>query len=106
MQRTDTRSRFRLAGPALALLTLAVLAAALPPPAAAAVPPGIPLTWGRNHGGQLGDGTFTDSSVPLPVANLGNVVAVTGGDKHSLVMKTDGTVWAWGANFAGQLGNG
>ena len=34
------------------------------------------------------------------------VVAVAGGYAHSLALKTDGTVWAWGANYAGQLGDG
>ena len=36
---------------------------------------------------------------------LSNVVAIAGGDSHSLALKGDGTVWAWGANFYGQLGN-
>jgi len=29
-----------------------------------------------------------------------------GGDAHSIALKSDGTVWAWGANAYGQLGNG
>lgn len=93
-------------GPALALCALALLTTALRPPAAAAVPAGVPLAWGRNHGGQLGNGTLSDSATPMQVLNISNVVAVSGGDKHSLALRADGTVWSWGANFAGQLGNG
>jgi alpha-tubulin suppressor-like RCC1 family protein len=62
--------------------------------------------WGCNRYGQLGDGTLTDSAIPLQVSGLDQVVAVAGGADHSLALKRDGTVWAWGLNSAGQLGIG
>jgi RHS repeat-associated protein len=42
----------------------------------------------------------------VKVHNLSGVVAIAGGGYHSLAIKTNGTVWAWGYNLAGQLGDG
>lgn len=68
---------------------------------------GTVWTWGFNNVGQLGDGTNTSSNVPLQVPGLTDVVAVAGGSYyHSLVLKNDGTVWGWGYNYHGQLGDG
>ena len=63
--------------------------------------------WGYNNEGQLGDGTQTNrsSAYQLPVAAIANVVAVAAGSNHTLALKSDGTVWAWGRNVEGQLGN-
>ena len=43
---------------------------------------------------------------PVQVQGLSSVVAVAAGDRHSLALKSDGTVWAWGSNDYGQLGDG
>ena len=43
---------------------------------------------------------------PRPVAGVTDVVAVAAGKFHSLALRRDGTVWAWGSNYFGQLGNG
>src|SRR5207248_15835 len=72
---------------------------------------GTVWAWGVNGYGQLGDGTTTNSSTPVQVRDLSGgylsgVVAVAGGDLHSLALKSDGTVWAWGYNGDGELGNG
>lgn len=64
--------------------------------------------FGENATGELGDGTNNDSNVPVSTG-LTNVIAVSaGGDQleaHSMALKSDGTVWAWGSNIYGQLGN-
>jgi RHS repeat-associated protein len=62
--------------------------------------------WGDNLKGELGNGTTTNSTVPVPVSNLTGVTAVAAGDSDSFALKSDGTVWAWGLNSHGQLGNG
>lgn len=64
--------------------------------------------WGLNTNGQLGDGTFTDSNIPVQVVNtfLTNATAISAGSLFSLAIRNDGTVWAWGINAAGELGIG
>lgn len=93
---------------------LGVVAVSAAPPAAGApnrtAPAGAAVSWGDNVSGELGVGTGTNSATPLQVAGLaGDVAAVAAGSTHSLALTTHGgssTVWAWGANDAGQLGNG
>ena len=54
--------------------------------------------WGWNYYGQLGDGSNTDSSVPVAVAGIGTATAVAiGGDSCALL--AGGTVKCWGANL-------
>jgi alpha-tubulin suppressor-like RCC1 family protein len=65
--------------------------------------------WGLNSDGELGNGSatpYSGLSTPGQVVNLSHVVSVAGGDDHSLALRSDGTVWAWGNNGWGQLGNG
>src|SRR4030065_63784 len=64
------------------------------------------LAWGDNQYGQLGDGTFIDSSIPIRASVFVDVVEVSGGDFHTIILRKDGTVWAWGLNNFGQLGDG
>lgn len=64
-------------------------------------------TWGKNDRGQLGDGTNVSSNTPTRVAGLyGKATAIAAGLAFVLALKSDGTVWGWGDDFQGQLGNG
>jgi alpha-tubulin suppressor-like RCC1 family protein len=69
---------------------------------------GTVWAWGNNGYGQLGDGTFTNRryDTPVQVMNLSGVIALSVGSQHTLALKQDGTVWAWGYNDYGQLGDG
>jgi len=64
--------------------------------------------WGVGDSGQRGDGTFNNiSTVPVAVVGLSNAVAVAARGYHSCALLLgDGTVWCWGRNVDGQLGNG
>ncbi|HEX3784195.1 MAG TPA: hypothetical protein VHX38_31440 [Pseudonocardiaceae bacterium] len=64
--------------------------------------------WGRNDRGQVGDGGNETQLSPVRVKGLENVEirSFIGGYFHSLVLATDGTVWTWGNNDSGQLGDG
>lgn len=62
--------------------------------------------WGRNNRGQLGDGTTTDASIPVPVVGVGDAVSLALGDEHSCAVRSTGELVCWGSNFGGQLGNG
>ncbi len=65
--------------------------------------------WGDNDLGQLGNGTYVQSKVPVAVTTgaLANktVIAISAGTGHALAACSDGTVAAWGQNSYGQLGN-
>lgn len=63
--------------------------------------------FGWNLDGQLGDGTKTDSSVPVKVVGLGGPAKkVSVGFVHSCALRVDGFVVCWGYGFEGQLGHG
>jgi alpha-tubulin suppressor-like RCC1 family protein len=64
-------------------------------------------TWGGNSEGQLGDGTFSSRVIPEPVNGIGTlfIASAVAGDGYGMVLGTDGSVWAWGADYHGQLGN-
>ncbi|HEY3265839.1 MAG TPA: hypothetical protein VGM37_02845, partial [Armatimonadota bacterium] len=61
-------------------------------------------SFGENEHGQIGDGTTVDRLTPVTVNGLTNVIAVSAGEDHSLALRSDGTVWAWGRGAYGELG--
>ncbi len=68
---------------------------------------GAVWTWGANNVGQLGIGSSGgSSSVPVKVASLAGITDIAAGDAHALAVRVDGTVWSWGLQSAGQLGDG
>jgi alpha-tubulin suppressor-like RCC1 family protein len=64
--------------------------------------------WGRNEQGQLGDGTYIDRTVPGPVAMPAGVrfVEMTARGRGACGLAEEGTIYCWGGNFSGQLGDG
>lgn len=68
---------------------------------------GTIFTWGANYNGQLGTGTPSAPVLaPVPVPGLSGITAIAAGVQHSLALRGDGTVFAWGGNAEGQVGNG
>ncbi len=70
--------------------------------------------WGLNDVGELGNGTTNFVANPVPAkilvdkfgAGFSNIVMVSARDYHNIAVKSDGSVWMWGANDQGQCGDG
>ena len=63
--------------------------------------------WGHNVDGELGDGSFKDSSIPVDVQGLSSgVLAIGAGTGHTCAVTMEGGVKCWGGNAFGQLGDG
>lgn len=67
--------------------------------------------WGLNQSGQLGDGTHENRSAPVRIGSDQNWASVSTSHNafemdHTVGLKLDGTLWAWGNNYTGQLGIG
>ena len=74
---------------------------------------GTVWAWGDNGYGKLGDGTTTPRLTPVqvkdpadPTGVLTGVIRVAAASRHSMALKANGTVWTWGYNYSGQLGDG
>jgi Tol biopolymer transport system component/alpha-tubulin suppressor-like RCC1 family protein len=67
---------------------------------------GAAYCWGVNNVGQLGNGTTTSSTVPVPVSGGLTFLVVNAGFAHVAAVATGGVGYAWGSNGQGQLGDG
>jgi hypothetical protein len=74
----------------------------------AASPDGPVWAWGKNDFGQVGDGTNTNSNIPVLTSLPAGVTAkaIATGGFHSQAIGSDNRLYAWGNNQAGELGNG
>lgn len=65
-------------------------------------------SWGSNNEAQLGDGTLVDKLIPTQIGTETNwlTISVSAQGNHVIGLKTNGTIWSWGRNVQGQLGNG
>ncbi|WP_284641837.1 RCC1 domain-containing protein [Paenibacillus silviterrae] len=67
--------------------------------------------WGNGPFGELGYGSVSESATPIIVkdqtdSELTDIIQVAAGSNHALALRSDGKVFAWGANYSGQLGDG
>ncbi|MBI5640929.1 MAG: hypothetical protein HZA17_10935, partial [Nitrospirae bacterium] len=65
--------------------------------------------WGQQYSGKIANGTQTEYhyfSRPTQIGIENNWFAVAAGGAHSVALKSDGTLWTWGYNGSGQLGDG
>jgi alpha-tubulin suppressor-like RCC1 family protein len=64
-------------------------------------------SWGLNNNGQLGINLLAaNRSSPTQVGSLTTWLSIAGGNYHAVATKTDGTLWTWGKNNKGQIGDG
>ncbi|MFC7671400.1 hypothetical protein ACFQT0_31320 [Hymenobacter humi] len=59
---------------------------------------------GRGSAGRLGDGTNTQRTAPVQIGTGTNWRSVAAGWLHSVAVRTDGTLWAWGLTTSGRSG--
>jgi len=67
---------------------------------------GSMVAWGNNNYGQLGSVGPASRLSPAPLNGMMSVIAMSGGDHHTIALRSEGTVWACGRNGRGQLGDG
>ena len=71
---------------------------------------GVVHAWGNNGNGALGNGSFTDSHIPVLTSTYGSIfsktiTSIACGPSHTVALDTTGAVHTWGYNNYGQLGN-
>lgn len=68
---------------------------------------GTVWAWGKGTEGQLGNGRFENSTIPVKVEGLSDITKISAGANHNLALNEEtGEVWSWGSNSCGQLGIG
>lgn len=104
----DTTNRASFAQVTLSGSKLAICAAIGGNHTAVVCSDGTVQTFGRNYYGQLGNGTSTNSLVPVQITLSGGkkAVQVACGYNHTVILCNDGTIQVFGRNHQGQLGNG
>jgi alpha-tubulin suppressor-like RCC1 family protein len=62
--------------------------------------------WGQGVDGEFGNSPAVNRSSVVQASSLNSIQSVTGGDFHTLAIASDSTLWAWGTNWAGEIGPG
>lgn len=62
--------------------------------------------WGNGSLGELGNGTESESNLPVAVAKLTDIVAIAATEDTAFALDSHGRVWAWGNNTQGEVGTG
>lgn len=55
-------------------------------------------SWGNNSNGLLGNGTYTNSNIPMKINGLSNITCISANNNACMARKSDGSVWWWGVN--------
>jgi alpha-tubulin suppressor-like RCC1 family protein len=64
------------------------------------------VCWGENGSSELGNATFADSDVPIPVAGVADVETISASESTTCALIGSGAVYCWGYGRDGQLGVG
>jgi alpha-tubulin suppressor-like RCC1 family protein len=67
---------------------------------------GVAYCWGRNHRGQIGNGSLTNALLPVEVRGGRTYAQIVTGGENSCAITTAGSAFCWGADFFGQVGSG